>query len=263
MNIHRVNRNFLFELYHWILVKLGVRKLQEEEIQILHQHVPYFKGLSPAHQKEFKERLIYFLWTKQFIPRGNIQQVSTEMRILIGAVAVKVTFGLEGVSLKHFNKILIYPDDYYSTINETYHQGEVNPRLGVIVISWRNFLRGHLDTRDGVNLGIHEIAHALKLENRIHYNGESDFFHPKAWQEYVSLATKEIEKIRSGEYTILRQSAGKNEHEFFAVALEAFFEIPDRLLAYNAELYKGIVLLLQQDPLKLSDYWKQKDTELK
>ena len=185
------------------------------------------------------------------IPRGGLKQTTREMQLLIGATAVMVTFGFRGVSLKHFKKILIYPDNYFSTINQQYHQGEVNPKLGIIVLSWRNFAEGFLYPTDGVNLGIHEIAHALKLENQIHYNRESNFFNPDRWETYAQLAAMEIRKIQSGELSIFRPSAGKNSHEFFAVALETFFEKSAELKEYNPEFYQALVFLLKQDPLVL------------
>jgi Mlc titration factor MtfA (ptsG expression regulator) len=174
------------------------------------------------------------------------------MELLIGATAVMVTFGFRQVRLKHFSKILVYPDNYYSTINKKYHKGEVNPKLGIIVLSWNSFLQGLSLPNDGMNLGIHEMAHALKLENQIHYNKESDFFNPKRWVIYADLAKEEMEKIKSGKSSFFRDSASKDPHEFFAIALENFFEKPSDFQEYNPELYKSLVFLLKQDPLVLT-----------
>jgi MtfA peptidase len=174
------------------------------------------------------------------------------MKLLIGATAVMVSFGFENVHLRHFSKILIYPDDYFSTINKQYHQGEVNPRLGIIVLSWQNFLNGFTGKHDGVNLGIHEMAHALNLENRIHYNRESNFFNPQKWKRFIVEAKKELENMKNGESDFFRASAAINSHEFFAVTLEAFFEKPIEFRSYNGGLYKSLVFLLQQDPIVLT-----------
>ena len=93
------------------------------------------------------------------------------MTAMIASSAIQLTFGLPKINLKHFERILIYPDEYYSTINKQYHKGEVNPRLKAIVVSWKAFVAGYADPHDGINLGLHEMAHALKLENIIK-NGE-------------------------------------------------------------------------------------------
>lgn len=241
----------LITLGQELLLLLKIKSLRDADIQVLEKHFPYFRRLSTKHQKDFRKRLARFLAQKKMIPRGGLKQVTREMQLLIGATAVMVTFGFRGVSLKHFRKILIYPDNYFSTINQQYHQGEVNPKLGVIVLSWRSFAEGFLYPRDGVNLGIHEMAHALKLENQIHYNRESNFFNPARWETYSKLASLEIRKIQSGEASIFRSSAGKNSHEFFAVALETFFEKSEELKEFNPEFYQALVFLLKQDPLVL------------
>jgi Mlc titration factor MtfA (ptsG expression regulator) len=102
--------------------------------------------------------------------------------------------------------------------------------------------------RDGVNLGIHEVAHALKLENQIYYNEESDFFNPEVYRSFQLLADEEIAKINSGKPTVFRLSGGFNTDEFFAVALETFFEKSHEFFQYNPELYGTLVRLMRQDP---------------
>jgi Mlc titration factor MtfA (ptsG expression regulator) len=242
----------LFYFLQKAKIKLGILKLKNDDLEILGKHFSYYRQLNSKHQKDFENRLVFFLSIKQFIPR-KIERVTREMELLIGATAVMISFGFQDVTLKHFKKILVYNDNYYSTINKQYHQGEVNPRLGIIVISWKNFVRGMENESDGVNLGIHEMAHALKLENQIHYNGESNFFNPKRWMDFSVLAKKEIERIMDGEESIFRNSAANNPHEFFAIALESFFENPQRLKDYDNGLYQSLVFLLKQDPIVLSN----------
>jgi MtfA peptidase len=231
---------------------LFFKKLSVEDIGILQKFFPYYRNLSDKHQREFVERLRYFLVSKTFFPRGELKEITREMELLIGATAVMVTFGFRNVRLSHFSKILVYPDDYYSTINKKYHRGEVNPKLGIIVLSWKSFVEGFMSPKDGVNLGIHEMAHALKLENQIHYNQESNFFNPQRWKVYAKFAQEEMLKIKSKTGSFFRASAAIDSHEFFAVALESFFEKPSDFKNHQPELYKALVFLLKQDPIVLS-----------
>ncbi|MCH7403469.1 zinc-dependent peptidase [Belliella kenyensis] len=228
------------------------QKLSPQDKKVLTNLFSYFAGLSSVHKEEFAEKVEWFIAEKEFLPRGDLKVVTQEMKLLIAATAVMVTFGYPRVRLKHFSKILIYPDSYYSTINKQYHQGEVNPRLGIIVLSWENFVKGFIDQENGVNLGIHEIAHAMKLENQIHYNRESRFFNPDLWERYAEQAKLEMGKIRNNQKSLFRESAGINAHEFFAVALETFFEKSSTFKAYNKELYQSLVYLLRQDPLVIA-----------
>ncbi|WP_268035765.1 zinc-dependent peptidase [Algoriphagus sp. PAP.12] len=232
-----------FLLFHY--------RLKPSDIQLLEKHFPYYSRLKPQHQREFRKKLEMIISQKKFIPRGGMKEVSMEMKLMIGASIVQVTFGFWKVFLSHFKKILIYPDTYYSTISKQYHRGEVNPRFGMIVFSWSCFVNGFVDNQDGVNLGVHEVAHALKLENRIHYNQESNFLHPGVWRDFLKHSETEKENIHNGTDDFFRERGSVDEDEFFAVALENFFERPEDFKARKKELYHILVQLLRQDPITL------------
>lgn len=233
-----------FEQARFLLFK---RKLSPSDISFLEKHFSFYGRLNPTHKKEFLEKLETILSSKKFVPRGGLNEVSSEMEVLISATIAMVTFGWKRLRLAHFHTILIYPNAYFSTSNKTYHRGEVNPRFGLIVVSWRCFVEGFLDEKDGVNLGIHEIAHALKLANQIESDGEKEF-ESKAWKDYKCLVPFELEKVKSGENSLFRDASTLNEHEFFAVALENFFERPWEFFRSTPELYQSLVSLLKQDP---------------
>jgi MtfA peptidase len=217
--------------------------------QSIDQHNGYYQRLPPASKKRFEKKVNQFIRTKAFIPR-NMSMVTDEMKALIASAAVQLTFGLPSVSLRHFNKIIVYPDDYYSVINRRYHRGEVNPRLKAIVVSWRAFVEGYAEPHNGINLGLHEMAHALKLENIIQ-NGEHHFFNLAEYKSWLTLAGDEIDKIKRGEDSLFREYAAVDEDEFFATGMEVYFEQPHRLFDYNPELYKTLSNLLHQDTRQL------------
>lgn len=231
----------------WRSIRAG--KLEGKQIDYLNWYSPYYRKLKPKHQKEFKKRVAIFIDSKEFIPR-QMEYVTEEMKIVVACLAIQLTFGLPQIYLAHFRKILIYPDNYYSTVNHNYHKGEVNPRFGIIVLSWKNLVEGIINETDGINLGLHELAHAIHLENRI-ANKEFGFMDVTLWKKYLDLAEFEIFKIKSAEPSFFRSAAAIDLHEFFAVLIENFFEKPKALKAYSPSLYNKVTLLLQQDPIKL------------
>ena len=226
---------------------LLIYNLKAKYKSILSQYNLYYVKLDERNKKIFEKRLAKFLAMKVFIPRGGLEKVTDEMKVLIGAKAIQITFGHPSIYFEHFWRILVYPDTYYSEINETYHKGEVNPR-GFIIISWKNFVEGISDRSDGINLGLHEMAHALHLENAI-MNNEYDFLDGKKLNEFHYMAQEEMSMINSGERTFFREYAGTNFHEFFAVIIESFFERPDEFKQYDSRLYGVVTHLMQQDPL--------------
>ncbi|TRX53688.1 zinc-dependent peptidase [Fulvivirga sp. M361] len=225
------------------------KPIANEHLSILKKYSAYYNLLSDFNKKQFEKRVQHFMYSKKFIPRG-FEIVTDEMRVLISSSAIQLVFGLPGVYLANFDKILVYLDSYYSHIGKRYHQGEVNPRAGVIILSWNSFVKGYADLKDSLNLGIHEMAHAIHFENRIK-NKDYDFLDFEALEILNEITRREIPKIREGNGHFLRNYAGTNQYEFFAVALEYFFENPQELYEAIPDLYITLKNLLNQDPIKL------------
>jgi len=214
----------------------------------LEKYFTFYQKLPPKSKAIFERRVATFISTKKFVPR-NLNKVTMEMKVLIAASAVQITFGFSKVNLSFFTNILVYPDAYYSTINQQYHKGEVNPRLKAIVLSWRYFVEGYIE-EDGRNLGLHEMAHALRLENSIR-NHEYNFMDDETLKEWKIIAENTIEEIRQGKETLFREYGASNLHEFFAVAVENFFERPKEFNTMHPKTYQTLCKLLNQNPLLL------------
>lgn len=222
---------------------------------ILQKHSAYYGGLSAADKNKFERKVCNFLYSKRFIPR-NMPEVTIDAKVLIAASAVQLTFGLPNIYLQHFDKILVYPNQYYSSITKRYHKGEVNPRFGIIVLSWNNFISGYISD-DAVNLGLHEMAHALRLENIIR-NEEYKFFDERLITSFDDFA-RNICKDLKASASFFRPYACADEHEFFSVAIENFFERSELFQKQIPELYGILTRLLGQDPLKLKQGLNRQD----
>lgn len=214
--------------------------------EILIKYFPYYSGLDNRQKNIFEQKLLYFILSKKFIPR-QFKEVTHEMKVMIGACAVQLTFGLPRVYLSHFDKILIYPDDYYSSITRRFHKGEVNPAFGAIVLSWKSFVNGYIHPTDSINLGLHEMAHALRLENLIH-NDEYGFFDDELVERFDEVANLMCNLAEATDESFLRKYACVNAHEFFSVAVENFFERPVEFKKAVPEVYDILARLLNQDP---------------
>ncbi|WP_421753394.1 zinc-dependent peptidase [Croceimicrobium sp.] len=235
----------IFSIYRWtnkqypLQLKLGYRPYLQE--------IPLYRRLPPKLQKRFERRVQQFINTKKFIARDKYMQIDDRKKALIAATAVELTFGFRRFYFDHFSRILVYRDDYYSTISKQYHAGEVNIR-GMIVLSWSSFEKGNSDRNDGRNLGVHEMAHALKLENKI-LNSNYDFIDPRDYHLFL----EEFELFTSrpaDKGAFLRNYARSNVHEFFAVCCENFVERPAKFQEEMPVLYKAISRILRMDPLE-------------
>jgi Mlc titration factor MtfA (ptsG expression regulator) len=231
-------------------VKSRVLPVSPEVKEILTKYFTYYNQLPAESKRKFEQKLYHFIYSKKFIPR-NTNEVTLEAKVLISACAVQLTFGLPSVYLTHFDKILVYPDEYYSSITKRFHKGEVNPAFGVIVLSWKSFVNGYIYPTDSINLGLHEMAHALRLENII-YNEEYHFFDAALIEQLDNFAKRICFSDEFANDHFLREYACTNVHEFFAVAVENFFEQSVKFRSTLPELYSILAKLLNQNPAELA-----------
>ena len=236
------------KIYRWQLNNKQTQKLGKISQETLSKYFAFYNSLPARSKQLFEKRVIRFISLTDFIPR-QMETVTDEMKVLISASAVQITFGFKDVLLDHFTKIIVYPDQFFSTSSQRYHKGEVNPAMGTIVLSWKHFVEGYAYD-EGVNLGLHEMAHALQLENVI-MNTEYGFMKEVDIKHWEQLAKVEIEKIISPDVSFFRDYGATNQHEFFAVAVENFFERPKEFFEYHRELYMTMCKLLRQNPLLL------------
>lgn len=222
--------------------------LTNKQRDTLSKHFRFYQFLPEKSRKIFEYRVAKFIKLKKFVPR-QMNEVTVEMKVLIAASAIQLTFGFPQVFLSYFKYIVVFPDQFFSSSNQRYHKGEVNPKAKAIVLSWKHFVEGYADS-EGINLGLHEMAHALQLENVV-MNSEYAFLSKEASDNWQRLASLEIVRIRNGEDSLFRKYGATDHTEFFAVAVENFFEKPEAFAQYSYELYKALCDLLHQDPLLL------------
>lgn len=217
-------------------------------VVFLEKHFKYYQMLSNRDKNTFARRVQKFIKMKTFETREDLY-LTIEMETLVAASAIQITFGFPSVYLEHFDRIILYPDVYHSTITDKHHKGEVNSR-GVIVLSWNNLAMGYANESDGRNLGLHEMAHALKLSDSQVSLG-SGFFDDKPFYQFIHYGREEMHLIANGKPSFFRSYAATNDHEFFAVATENFFERPHEFSSAHPQLFETMVELLNQDPRKL------------
>ena len=70
-----------------------------------------------------------------------------------------------------------------------------------------------------------------------------------------------FEKVKESKnlFPYLRQYAFVNEHEFFAVCVEHFFETPSTFLKEMPDVYQILTNLLNQNPLNINQDYKLMD----
>lgn len=218
-------------------------KLTRKQRRVMTTYATYYQQLDAAKQRSFERIVADFVNGKEW--RGSGITVVDEMKVMIASCAAQLLHGFPDVRLQHFKHITVTSGPYRSIRDSRSHLGEVRPGPGVIIISWSDFVKGYADPRNAYNVGLHEFAHALWFENAIE-NGEDHFLDDALLQQWNALALAEIVRINHGKAHFFREYAGSNSAEFFAVAVEYFFEQPMEFHAAMPELYGTLGGLLRQ-----------------
>jgi len=222
------------------------RWLTPAQQAIVVKYFPYHDTLDPSGQERFERVTGRFLNDKEWLGAGIT--VKEEMKVMISACAAQLLHGFdERITLTHFSRIVVHPEAYRSARKDRRHQGEVNPKAGVIRLSWPHFVQGYARSSDAHNVGLHEMAHALWFEDFIP-NHEDGLLDAVLLEDWKILGDQESAAIKAGKPSLLRDYAATNQEEFFAVAVEYFFERSREFKEQLPELYALLSGLLRQDP---------------
>lgn len=225
----------------------------------LQESVPLYARLPDNLKRELEGHIQVFLTEKYFEGAAGLK-ITDEMRVTVAAQACVLLLGRKTNYYPALSSIIIYPAAYIAEAVTRegfveFHGQEV--RLGeawhhgAVVLSWSDVFRGAGDVRDGHNVVLHEFAHLLDFED-----GASDGVPPLPQRsQYVSWArvmADEFQQLRlsadQGAKTVLSHYGASNPAEFFAVAVEAFYEKPAQLKRRQPELYQVLQNFFLVDP---------------
>jgi len=211
----------------------------------------YYKNLSDTGKQKFIDRLLIFMYNKEFVGMNGFT-VTEEIKVLLSASAVQLTFGMKKYKLENLESIYVYPDIFSLRNNNIKYKGATSV-IGKMYLSWNDFLKGYKDEHDGINLGLHEMTHALHLSLKLGSKFDTLFASKMSyWEELVE---KEFQKTHSKTSEFLRKYSKTNSEEFFAVCVEEFFENAKEFKQVLPEIYDMLVFLLSQNPLnRIQDY---------
>ncbi|MGB3409731.1 MAG: M90 family metallopeptidase [Microthrixaceae bacterium] len=188
---------------------------------------------------------------------SNGFDLTTEMKMLIAAQASLLVLGLSFGHFREVSAIIVHP----TTVVLTGPRGSAVSGLmtdspmpilgqaaewGPIIIAWDAVLNDCRHPERGHNVVFHEFAH--KLDMLDHVVDGTPPLQRDQWERWVEVCTREYESLQAGGDDVLGDYASVNPAEFFAVATEAFFDIPVRLRDQKLELYEVLAAFYNQDP---------------
>lgn len=214
---------------------------------VLEDRLAFHRSLDDASRARLHDDLRILLAEKHWEGCAGVD-LTDEMKLLIAATASLLVLGLDVDRLERAESILVYPDtfvapDHEVVGGEVVHEFE-SERLGEawgrgpIVLSWKEIEADLAAPDDGRNLILHEFAHELEPPAP-----------PAAWREVFQAEYDALcDAVDDGRDTLLDEYGATDEHEFFAVATECFFEQPRDMQAELPDLYGILRDFYRQDP---------------
>jgi Mlc titration factor MtfA (ptsG expression regulator) len=216
--------------------------------EVLEEYVDFYDDLEEAADKERFERDVRYFVEEHTISGPGGEDVEDELKVLVGASAAILSFGKPGYVWGRVRDVVVYPDafdDDYEISESGNILGQVGSQ-GPIIFSARALRQGFRAEHDGLNVGIHELAHVLDFGDGS-ADGIPSLMPWSAVRGWLSLVHDEVSRIEKHE-SVLREYGATNEAEFFAVATEVFFERPTRLREEHPQLYAMLRDVYGQDP---------------
>lgn len=233
--------------------------LSEEQRRVLAGVAPLCAAL-PAALKPRHEGVLQVLLAEKHFEGADGLAVDAAMRLAILGQAALLQLRRGADYYPGLETILVYPEafvvsepemDEYGLVHEGPDEraGESWGR-GVVVLSWAD-ARRESRRRDGYNLVLHEFAHQLDDQT-----GEADgtpFLPTPAlaahWREAFQAAFERHTKLlRLRREVLFDEDAAESPTEFFATAVELFFELPQDLRQSYPDVYAVLAEYLELDP---------------
>lgn len=243
-NIIKILETFYSRYYKkpfYIHFYISKKKLSPVSKAILETY-PFYNQIDSKEKKYFEHRVVRFLETTDFRGRDGLV-LDDNKRLQIAMMVIQMTFGMRNYLLESVETIILYPSSYYSILNKSENNGEFNPRSKALVLSWEHFNANNHSGNDGINLGIHEITHAIHYHAMKSNDISAEIFHETFLELEKYLSSVELRK-RIVNSKILREYAFTDKFEFIAVLVEVFMETPEDLKKQFPDIYQYVAQML-------------------
>ncbi|MEM8908325.1 MAG: hypothetical protein AAGD05_10810, partial [Bacteroidota bacterium] len=199
--------------------------------------LPFYQGLAPQWQLRFRRRCALYMIANDFIPKGP-ETVPEDLKGLVAANIVQLTFGQIDYRLSRFERIVVYLTPFPSPQYQAHlHSSEIFIEDGVLLFAADHLLPSTLEPQRYFNIGLYEYAKVF----RISY---PDYAYPSQEQ----IAWPILEQVSGFTQKKIEEFVGLPDLDQAAVAIALFFSFPKSFLALLPEATKQYQLIFNQDP---------------
>ena len=222
--------------------------------------LPFLARRSDPDRAVLRRLATLFLTEKEWSGAGGLE-VDDMMAVHIAAQAVLpvLRFGLAPYA--GFVGIVVHADEVTARREVIDEDGVVHAydetlageamAGGPVMLSWRDVAHAGDSAEWGYNVVVHEFAHVLDMADG-QANGMPPMTEAALRDDWIALLPAAYEQlcvaVDAGQDTLLDPYGASDISEFFAVASECFFVMPNELRAEHPALYGLLARYFKQDP---------------
>ncbi|QDV21866.1 M90 family metallopeptidase [Aureliella helgolandensis] len=226
----------------------------------LQASIPFFTHLHQDEQHHLRQSVQIVVAEKNWEGCGGLV-LTDEHRVTIAAQIARMTLGFDDEYFDEIKSILVYPDAYLAKSQSNLGSGVVMEEQsgrageawyrGPVVLSWSDVLATVQGHNRGRNVVIHEFAHQFDMRNGSHADGIPPIESSEVAAGWQEILERDFERLREmcsrGHPAVLDCYGATSPAEFFAVASETFFEVPQALQAEWPDLFRELARFYQQE----------------
>jgi len=226
---------------------------------IVEAHVTLWSVLD-AHEREILEATSDWLLRHKHWEASHGFVLSDEITVIVAAQAAILALGLSVREYREVSAIIVYPTAmqsrgvYAGPVRGTVVDGvlpvlgEAHDGRGPVLLAWDQAREAAQHPGSGHNVVFHEFAHKIDMLDSV-TNGTPPLERRRDLARWGAVCTEAYDALRAGiERPPLQPYGATNPAEFFAVATEAFFDVPVMLEQHEPDLYDVMRDFYKQDP---------------
>ncbi len=222
----------------WLWYLRNPPEMDEKLRFFLEKVFPYYRHLSPREKKRFRIRVNMYMIATDFMPKA-MEIVPEDIKGLIAANIVMLTFGLKDYRLSGFEKIVVYPHPFPSPqFPKHLHSSEIFEEDGVILFSTEHLVPGATQQTKFYNIALHEYA-------RIFAKTNPNLPYPKL----DTSIPRKLEMISGFENEKVREYIGLPQLDPFLLSINYFFTFPAKYKQILPEVFDAYLKVFNQNPL--------------
>ncbi|MCU0346709.1 MAG: zinc-dependent peptidase [Saprospiraceae bacterium] len=196
--------------------------------------MPFYQNLTAPEKDRFRNRVAMYMEANEYMGQG-MEEVPPDVKGVIAACAVQLTFGHEDYLMNKFEHIVVYPHPFPSPqYPDQWHSSEHFAEDGVIMFSAEQLMPGFVQPQRFLNIGLYEYTRVFR------------YCHPEVVFPEIGEAHWPVLVEISGfpkDKTI--QYIGLREIDMVALAVVYFFGFGERFKALLPAEYESLAIALR------------------